>query len=176
MSEDKPETIQLQDGTAVTIRPIRSDDAPRLQALMERLSPESVYYRFLAPRKALTDQQAHDLANVDYQGRMALVATVDQGEEEIIGVARYAQTTPDEPDLAEAAVVVEDRFQGQGLGTLLLKRLAAHAQAQGIRAFWATIHPTNDRIRRFIQRSGLPSKSRFESGLWEIRVELETED
>jgi len=169
----KPEVITLRDGTMVTIRPIRPDDAPRLQVLFYRLSPESIALRFLGHPKELPDEQAQQLANVDYQTRMALVAIHEQDDEEhIIAVARYAADSA-QPDLAEAAIVVEDEYQKRGLGTLLLTRLVAYARTHGIRAFMATVHHDNVQIMRFIRRSGLPSESKLEAGVWEIMVKLE---
>jgi len=167
-----PDTAVLRDGTEVTIRPVIPEDAPRLQALYSRLSPESIYYRFLSQAKELTREQAERLANVDYDARMAFVATLGPGiDDPIIGVARYAEGL--EPTVAEAGVVVEDRFQRLGLGTLLLTELVEHARAQGIHTFVGWIHQSNAAILQFIRRSGLSTHSRLESGVWEIRVELD---
>lgn len=175
MRLEKPDTVTLRDGTTVTIRPIRPDDARRLQALFDRLSPESISLRFLGQPKELPYEQARQLANVDYQKRMALVATREQdGEEHIIAVARYATHPASPPDVAEAAIVVEDEYQKRGLGTLLLTRLVAYAQAHGIRAFMATIRHDNAQIMRFIGRSGLPTESTLEAGVWDILVKLES--
>jgi GNAT superfamily N-acetyltransferase len=168
--------VTLCDGTAAIIRPIHADDALRLQALFARLSPESIFFRFLGPRKELPNEQAEDLANVDYQTRMALVATYEQcGQEEIIAVARYARMSGTEDGLVEAAIVVEDRDQGQGLGTLLLKRLVSYARTYGIRTFLALVHSNNGWMMRFIQRSGLPTERKAEPGALEIRVKLEAD-
>jgi GNAT superfamily N-acetyltransferase len=168
----EPHTATLRDGTEVTIRPVVPEDAPRLQALYSRLSPQSIYYRFLSQAKALTRAQAARLANVDYDARMALVATVgSEADAPIIGVARYAEGL--EPAVAEAGVVVEDRFQRLGLGTLLLTELVEYARDQGIHTFVGWIHQSNAAILQFIRRSGLPTHSRLESGVWEIRIELD---
>jgi acetyltransferase len=169
----KPEQATLRDGTAVTIRPIRPDDARHLQALFDRLSPESIALRFLGQPKELPHKQAKQFATVDYHKRMALVAAREEGgEEHIIAVARYAVDPAGQPDLAEAAIVVEDEYQKQGLGTLLLTRLVTYAQSHGIRAFMATIRQDNAQIMRFVRQSGLPTESRLESGAWEILVKL----
>jgi RimJ/RimL family protein N-acetyltransferase len=171
---EKPEAVTLRDGTTVTIRPIRPDDARRLQELFARLSPESISFRFLGQPRELPYEQAEQLANVDYHTRMALVATREQCDEEhIIAVARYAVDPAVAPDLAEAAIVVEDKYQNRGLGTLLLKRLVAYARIHGIRAFMATVRHDNVRIMRFIRRSGLPTESKLAAGAWEILVKLE---
>ena len=102
-----PETVTLGDGTTVTVRPICPDDASRLQALFTRLSPESIFFRFLGHRKELPYLEAKALANVDYRTRMALVATREQcGEENVIGVARYEIIGPGEHSVAEASIKV----------------------------------------------------------------------
>jgi GNAT superfamily N-acetyltransferase len=167
-----PQAVRLLDGTLVTVRLIRPDDAPCLQAFFAQLSPASVYRRFLQHRKALPYQQALRLATVDYQKRVALVATCGE-KDDIIAVARYTAPRSGVPDWAEAAIVVQDRYQGRGLGTLLLKWLAAYARAHGIRTFRGTAHPTNTQILRFVEYSRLPVEKKFESGVWNITVELE---
>lgn len=171
------EHIVLQDGTPVTIRPIRPDDAPKLQSAFKRLSTQSIYYRFLQIFSQLTDQQARDFANLDYYQRMAFVAeTREAGEPSLIGVARYARLPGDEPDLAESAVVVIDEYQKRGLGSLLLQRLVRYARSHDVQAFLATVHVSNAQIMRFIQRSGFPAEKRMiEPGVWEIRVRLPDE-
>lgn len=173
--EEKLERVSLRDGTLVSIRPIRPEDAPRLQALFRRLSPASIYLRFLGYRKMLSDEEARSLAEVDYHNRMAFVACVEQGpEEHIIGVARYAVVESIVPQAAEAAVVVEDEYQGRGLGTILLQKLVSYARENGVHSFWATVHRNNAQILRFIKRSGLPvERKALKEGTWDIQVRLE---
>jgi GNAT superfamily N-acetyltransferase len=174
--EREHETVRLRDGTPVLIRPVCPDDAPRLQALFERLSRESIYYRFLELRKEMTYEEARRLAELDYHTQMALVATRRQGgEEEVIGVARYAVVPGTEPAEAEAAVVVEDCYQNRGLGTHLLNRLAAYAVRHGVCAFLAAVRSDNARVLRLIQRSGLPTESRLEAGTLALQIGLERE-
>jgi RimJ/RimL family protein N-acetyltransferase len=167
------EAVTLKDGISVTLRPIRPDDAQRLQAFHLRLSPETVYLRWLSAHPVLTDAEAEALSNVDYGTRMAIVATLPvEGEEHIVGVARYNLITSDQPDEAEAAVVVEDVYQHRGLGTILLQRLLAYSRAQGIRYWIAEINAENARMMKFVQRGGLPTTKRLESGSWQIRMDI----
>lgn len=167
------ETVTLREGSEVLIRPIRPDDAPRLQAGFVRLSPQTIYLRFLESFKALSDKQAYAFANVDYQTRMALVASVpENGDEALIGVARYA-TVNGEPETAEAAIVVGDEFQKRGLGTILLLRLVDYARSQGVKTFLATVHSSNSLIMRFIKKSEFPfERKMLEPGVWEVRIHI----
>jgi acetyltransferase len=167
------EDVTLEDGSIVTIRPIRPDDAPRLQEGFKRLSPETIYLRFLEAYKEMTDEQAHQYANVDYHQRMALVGCVQEdGEERLVVVARYALIEGD-PGAAEAAIVVRDDYQRRGLGTIAMTQLARYARNHDVDNFYGTILMSNFGIMRFIKRSGLKFERKIlEPGTWEVRVWL----
>ncbi|HKZ86270.1 MAG TPA: GNAT family N-acetyltransferase [Anaerolineae bacterium] len=171
-----PETVTLRDGTAVTLRPIRPEDALRLQEAFEQLSPESVFLRFLDQRAALSDVEARRFATVDYHSSMAIVAVIEEhGEEHIIGSARYVAVDPAKPDTAEAAVTVVDEYQRRGLGVILVQHIVEYARAHGIRYFLATVHYSNEQILHFIERSKLRTDKRLESGAWEIKILLDAQ-
>lgn len=171
---DWVEDVALQNDLQVTIRPIRPDDAVRLQEGFQRLSSQSRYLRFLETSNELSDKQARELSDLDYDTRMAMVAEITTDEGVIlIGVARYATLAPEHPDWAECAIVVADEFQQQGLGSLLMNRLGHYAAMHGVKIFVGTIHLTNSAMLRFIKRAGLPyEKSIIEPGIWEVRVQL----
>ena len=170
------EEIELKDGSEVHLRPIRPDDAQRLQQGFTMLSPQTIYMRFLEAAKGLSDKQARQLAEVDYQNRMALVGTVlADGDEQIVVVARYDILRERDPSLAEAAIVVRDDYQNRGLGKITMHRLVRYAREHGVRAFVATVHTSNLPVMRFIQHSGLPfEKQMLEPGTWEIRIHLDS--
>jgi acetyltransferase len=167
------EQLTLEDGTQVTLRPIRPDDAARLQAGFLKLTPETIYLRFMKIAVQLTDREAENFANVDYQANMAFVCSIQEdGEEQLIVSARYA-SRPDEPGIAEVGIVVRDDYQGRGLGGIVLNRLVRYARTHGIHEFAATILTSNMRIMRFVQSSGLPyRREMIEPGVWDIRISL----
>ena len=165
-------SLTLKDGTPVWVRPIRPDDAERLQAFHARLSPESIYLRWLSAHPVLSLAEARALSTVDYASRMALVATTSPAPDApLVGVARYGRV-PGQHDEAEVAVVVEDSYQRRGLGTALLQRLMWHARTQGYRYWTAEINVANARMMKFIQRGGLPISKKYEGGSWQVRVEI----
>ncbi len=169
----EPVLITLKDSTPVVIRPIRPDDADELQDVFQRLSIQSIYLRFLSYKKELTDEEARQLSTVDYTSRMAFVATWKENEiESVIGVARYAILDPEHPEMAEAAVVVQDKYQGLGLGKHLLKRLVLYARAKGIQCLRGNLQVGNDRMLLLVKRSGLPNQTRFVDGVWEVTINL----
>ena len=119
-------SLELMTGERVHVRPIRADDTARLQAFHAHLSSDSVVFRFFRYLPALSDADAEHFTHVDYMDRMALVATQElPAGERILGVVRYDRIGP---DTAEVAFVVEDRWQGHGIATALLHRLAAVCQ------------------------------------------------
>ncbi|MGE5124466.1 MAG: GNAT family N-acetyltransferase [Acidobacteriaceae bacterium] len=168
-----PETVILKDNRQVIIRPIRADDATDLQDAFQRLSMQSIYLRFLSFKKELTDEEARQLATVDYTSRMAFVAINKENDHEgVVGVARYAILDPQQPEIAEAAVVVGDEYQGLGLGKRLLLRLVIYARAKGIQRMQGNLQVGNDRMLLLIKRSGLPNETRFVNGVWEVAIDL----
>lgn len=145
----------LKDGTPVRLRPIFRDEGPRLLELYDRLSPESLYFRFFAvPDK--DRGRADYLAHVDYVFRYALVAEIART---LAGVARWERDVTD-PTRAEVAFTVADDLQGKGLGSLLFGRLATLARARGIATFEAEVLPENVKMLRVFERSGLAQSSR----------------
>jgi acetyltransferase len=172
-----PLAVTLKDGTQVTIRPIRPDDASDLQDAFQRLSIQSIYLRFLSFKKELSDEEARYLASVDYTTRMAFVATRLESENEVVlGVARYAILEPDHPETAEAAVVVLDEYQGLGMGKHLLWRLVDYARLKGIRTLRGNLQVGNDRMLLLVKRSGLPNETHFVDGIWEVSIDLSVPD
>jgi RimJ/RimL family protein N-acetyltransferase len=157
----EPDDVRLSDGTQVHLRPIRPEDEAALTALYDRLSPQTAYQRFFSVMRRLPPDWAHILANVDYDRRMAIVA-VGEGNE-VIGVARYAYDP--RADEAEIAVVIEDRWQGRGLGKRLLGELIGYAAARGIRRLRAYVLADNVRMLGLLRRAAIILDRKRESGV-----------
>ncbi len=141
----------MRDGREVLIRPIRPEDEPLLVRFHERLSPRTVYLRYLKDVN-LSQRVAHErlarLCFIDYDREMALVAVHrdETGEPEIIGVARLSRHR--NADVADFAIVISDEFQGQGLGRELLRRLLDIGRDMGIRQIRGNVLADNaDMIR-----------------------------
>jgi GNAT superfamily N-acetyltransferase len=157
----------LHDGTSVHLRPIRRDEAPQLLTLYDRLSSESLYFRFFAvPDKDRS--KAEYLAHVDYVDRYALVAEIAHT---LVGVARWERDLTDR-SRAEVAFTVADDLQGRGLGSLLFRRLATLARARGISTFDAEVLPENEKMLRVFSRSGLPQTSRTDGPALHVSLAL----
>jgi len=158
--------ITLPDGAEVTLRPIRLEDEAELTALYARLSPETAYQRFFTVMRRLPPNWARVLASVDYHRRLALVG--EHGPE-LVAVARYEPT--DEPDTVEVAFVVQDEYQGKGIGTILLHALLDAAQARGIHRFRAYVLAENARMLDLLARFTHVRERRFQNGVVNILFE-----
>jgi len=131
-------TVILVDGSILYLRPIQSEDEEKLLALFYRLSPRTVYLRFHHVLSQMSKEEVKRFCTVDYEDAFALVATIGEGaEEKIIAVGRYYRLP--KRDAAEVAFVIEDVYQGKGIGTHLLEQLAMIAKEKGIRLFEAEV-------------------------------------
>ena len=123
----------MKDGEAVTIRPIRPEDEPLVIEFHKKLSERSVYLRYFQPLK-LTQRTAHErltrICFLDYDREMALVVERKKadGTPEIIAIGRLSKMHG-RPE-AELAALVQDEFQGKGLGGELYRRLIQVARDQ----------------------------------------------
>jgi len=160
--------VVLSDGSTLHLRPIRPEDADRLVELHSRLSPTTIYYRFFSYHPRLADKEVARFTQVDYTDRMAFVAVAGPGR--VVAVARYDRVPGS--DSAEAAFVVDDPYQGKGLGTLLLEHLAAYARAHGLRRFVADTLADNRVMRDVFRHAGFAETSKFDGGVVRITLDL----
>jgi acetyltransferase len=150
---------ELRDGTPVTIRPIRPEDEPLMVKFHETLSEQSVYMRYFHMMK-LDQRTAHErltrICFIDYDREMALVAEhadPETGEREIMGVSRLSRHGA-APDEAEVSVLVSDRFQRRGIGTLLLNRILEVGRAEDLRRITAEILFDNHAMQHISRELG----------------------
>jgi GNAT superfamily N-acetyltransferase len=168
-------TVALRDGASARIRPIRPDDEPRLVDLYERLSQHTAYQRFFTVMRRLPNDWYHFFANVDYVRRLALVAERETVVGvQLIGVGRYEPS--EEPDAAEVALVVEDGWQGRGLGAILLETVLAAAEARGIRRFRAYVLAENHRMLRLLATRTAVEERKTEEGVTGLRFRRRAAD
>ncbi len=159
--------MTLGDGSGVRIRPIRPDDQSGLIDLYSRLSQQTAYQRFFTVMRRLPPNWAKTLANIDYRRRLALVAEHEgPGGIELIGVGRYEPT--EREDTAEVAFVVQDGWQGKGLGTRLLHDILNAAEARGIRYFRAWVLADNPRMLDLLTRFTDVQARKIEGGVVEV--------
>jgi acetyltransferase len=164
----------LRSGAEVLIRPNRPEDEPLIVAFHSTLSEQSVYLRYFYPM-SLEQRIAHErltrICFIDYDREMVLVAErsdPDTGQCAIIGVGRLIKIRG--ANEAEFASVVSDAYQGQGLGSELLRRLIAIGRDERLERVVADVLPDNRDMQRLFKKLGF----RFQRVLGEpVRVELD---
>src|SRR5450759_4918332 len=159
--------VVLRDGSVAHVRPIVPNDADRVRRFHAGQSAESIYLRFFAPLKTLSDKDVARFTQVDYDWRVALVATV---RDEIIGVARYDKL---DATTAEVAFHVSDAHQGMGVGSVLLEHLAAIGQERGVAKFVADVLPQNRKMIQVFAEAGYEVNYHFEDGVIAVALQIE---
>lgn len=166
--------LTLSDGSVIPARFIRPSDAEALQRFHRRLSESSIYSRHFGFMPELSDSQAHYFTNVDGISRCAVVALDPERPHEIVAVVRYDRDPSGEN--AEYAALVEDRWQGRGVGIGLTRLLIQYARQHGIRCLYALVLAGNVRMVRLLHNLGLPTTTRFVDGTERVEVTLSSSD
>ncbi|MGD0312578.1 MAG: GNAT family N-acetyltransferase [Acidimicrobiales bacterium] len=163
--------VETMTGDIVHLRPIRPDDGDGLTQFHEGLSAQSVYRRFFFTHPRLSAAETDRFTHVDYLDRLALVA---EHHDRLVAVGRYERI----PGTAEAEVafVVADEFQHQGIGTILLERLAGAAWQNGIEAFSAQTLSENRDMLEVFMKSGFHVTTGTEYGTVSVRFPIRPDD
>ena len=127
----------LPDGTPLTIRPIRPEDAESEAAFVRDLSPQAKRFRFMGAINELSQSMLVQFTQIDYRREMALVAMIGGKTREQVGVARFS-VNPDETS-CEFAIVVSDKAQHRGIGTMLMEALMDAARDKGLSRMEGTV-------------------------------------
>jgi len=144
---------QLADGTDITIRPIRPEDAELEQEFVHGLSEESRYFRFMNSVQELTPTMLVLFTQIDYSREMALIAVTQiEGKEVELGVTRFA-TNPD-GESCEFAIVIADSMRGKGLGQKLISSLMDAARSKGLKIMEGEVISSNSSMLKFMARLG----------------------
>jgi len=159
----------LREGGTVHIRPIVPSDADALQAFVHGMSSESSYFRFFRVKRALQPDELKAYTDLDYKVDMAFVAIVDG---QLVGVGRYNAIASD-PTSAEIAFTVADEYQGMGIGTLLVFRIAAYARAVGIERFTAYLLADNHAMMRVFRNAGFTLTRAIDEGVYTVDIPTE---
>ncbi len=164
----------MQDGTQVTIRPIRPEDEPLMVKFHETLSERSVYFRYFHAMQ-LTQRIAHDrltrICFIDYEREMALVVLRNDAqttESEILGVGRLTKIHGSRE--GEFAILVSDNWHHRGLGVELLKRLVDIGRDEKLIRIFGDILPENREMLRVCDKLGFRHKYSAEERV--VRAEI----
>ncbi len=144
---------QLPDGTPVLFRPIQPEDEPAWHAMLARCSERSLWLRFRYLFKETTHEMATRFCFIDYDRTLAIVAEITTADQQrLIGVGRLVADADHQH--AEYAVLVEDAWQGQGLGLALTDYCLEICQSWGIDRVVAETTMDNNRMQAIFTQCG----------------------
>ena len=164
--------VDLSDGTGMTIRPIRPEDAIIERDFVNGLSERSRFFRFMYALSEITPEALSRFTQIDYDREMALIATiVEDGKEKQIGVARY-YTLPDQSS-CEFAIVIADDWQARGVARRLMAALVESARAGRHTRMLGTVLTENRRMLKFVESLGFRVESNPDDPqLMEVNLDL----
>ncbi|AFW94646.1 acyl-CoA synthetase [Anabaena sp. 90] len=167
---------KLNNGTPITIRPIRPEDEPLMVEFHKTLSEESVYFRYFHMIKLsqrITHERLTRICFIDYDREMALVAEYQNPEtekREILAVGRLSKLHGS--NAAEFAMLVSDKFQDQGLGTELLRRLLEVGKNERSCCIYADILADNSGMQRVCEKLGFQITNTSDTTVLRAEIKL----
>ena len=167
---------KLNNGTPITIRPIRPEDEPLMVEFHKTLSEESVYFRYFHMIKLsqrITHERLTRICFIDYDREMALVAEYQNPEtekQEILAVGRLSKLHGS--NAAEFAMLVSDKFQDQGLGTELLRRLLEVGKNEKSCCIYADILADNSGMQRVCEKLGFQITNTSDTTVLRAEIKL----
>ncbi|MEO3827580.1 GNAT family N-acetyltransferase [Actinomadura sp. B10D3] len=159
--------IVLRDGTQVVVRPIERRDAEAVRALHERCSQDSRRMRYFSPKPYPPRRVIERFC--DRSRGLTLVAEGPDGS--LLALAHLIHVV--DPGVAELALLVEDAWQGRGLGRWLAGLLLALARDRGLVEVRATALSENARMRRLLTSLGGRTRRTEDTEVVEIRLRLD---
>ena len=160
----------LRDDRPITIRALRPDDRAEMLAAIGRTSMQSLQRRFFVPKKGFSEQEMAFFLNIDFDNHVALVAEIDEdGRPVIAGSGRYILVQPGQ---AEIAFLVVDAYQGQGIGTILMRHLAVLARDAGLKELVAEVLPENTAMLKLFKKFGFQRGSKGSPQVVHLTLQL----
>ncbi|RDB43337.1 GNAT family N-acetyltransferase [Halomonas sp. DQ26W] len=160
--EELREWTTLNNGMAVEVRPIRAEDAPLITNFHGQLSEESIRFRYFHNKSDLTQRDLSMLSHINYDRQMAFIAEHlrEDGSKEMLGVVRVWN----DPDniRTEFSVIVRDDMAGQGLGSLLMKKMIAYCKSVGTLEMIGKIMVDNHPMRALMKHLGFRCRYNME--------------
>jgi GNAT superfamily N-acetyltransferase len=160
-----PNGAPLPDGRTLVLQGAVPGDLPELQAMHARCSEQTLHARYCAGPRPPSRRLCLQLLRTE----LALVALSPASS--VVGLGNLACGDEDE-GVAEVAVLVEDDWQGRGLGTVLLRHLVGAARLLGMAEVVAVAGSRGTWVERGLDRLGPTLHQRTPFGESVLRLAL----
>src|SRR5260221_10662102 len=172
------DVLRARSGNAVTVRFVEPRDAEELQNYFRSLTTRSRYNRFLGAMSELPKNLLEHFIHIGEADRFSVVATMlVDGIETIVGEARYAFNA--DTASIEFGLSIDDRWQGHGIGTALLKNLECRAASFGAERLFGDTLRSNEAMIGLARKSGYAfthSPDDWKLVLFEKHIDVEPRD
>ena len=159
-------------GVTIRFRPIKPTDEEEMRRLFYRVSDESVYARYFGHITTMPHAKMQEYVNVDWSNTLSIVGLIrEPGQGQIVAETRYIieRNRP----WAEVVFIVDERYQGLGVGTFLYEMLVQLGQTRGLKGFTADVLFSNLGMMKVFRKGALPVQAVLENGIYHLNIPFE---
>jgi GNAT superfamily N-acetyltransferase len=162
----------FKNGVKLRFRPIKPSDEEEMRRLFYRFSDESVYARYFGHIAAMPHAKMQEYVNVDWSHTMSIVGlSGNPGQEQIVAEARYIDEGSH--PYAEVVFIVDENYQGLGIGTYLYELLIRLGKERGLKGFTADVLFSNLGMMKVFRKGSRPVQAVLENGIYHLNIPLE---
>ncbi len=168
------ETHLFKGDIRIRFRPIKPSDEEEMRRLFYRFSDNAVYYRYFGHVTSMPHAKIQEYVNVNWSRTMSIVGIAEcEDQRRVIAEARYIRQ--DVQPLAEIVFVVDEAYQGVGIGSFLFQMLMRLARERGVEGFTADVLYSNQAMMKVFRRSAPALKARLQNGIYQVEIPLAPE-
>ncbi len=143
---------RLKNGAQVLLRPIKPEDERRFNEFLKSLSAETMRFRFFEIIKEVSHETLTRYCNLDYDREIAIVTEFQDVKKPIIGAVRLIIEPGGKS--GEFAVLVGDKWQGLGLGSMLMDLLAVIGKDMRVDKIYGYVSANNYKMLELCKKKG----------------------
>jgi len=153
----------------IRFRAIRPSDEEQMRRFFYRFSDEAKFYRFFYSVKTMSHDKMQEYVNIDYSKEMSIIGFSGKvGDETIVAEARFVRD--DRSSYGEVAFLIDDRFQGLGIGSYMLDLLIQMAREQGLMGLTAEVLSDNLAMKKVFEKANYPMEAQLENGVYRLTM------
>ena len=158
-------TATFKNGIPIRFRAIKPSDEEQMRRFFYRFSDEAKFYRFFYTIKTMSHDKMQEYVNIDYSKEMSIVGLSGKpGDETIVAEARFVRD--DRSSYGEVAFLINDDFQGLGIGSYMLNLLIQMAKEQGLMGLTAEVLADNLPMKKVFEKTQYPIEAQLENGVY----------
>jgi len=162
-------TVQLKDGSSMLLRPVRPEDEPAMEQMLQNVSSDSLYMRFFGSVPKMSHTWMVRFTHIDYDREIAIVAETPD-KKALAGVVRIIEDAWRET--AEYAILIADAYHGKGLGSILTDYILDIARQRKIKKIVASVLAANTPMIHMFERRGF-TFDRSGVDVYEVELDIQ---